>query len=137
MRALRWWSLLPATVAAWYATFITGMFAYSFIESYLCPQEELISGICINRSIRSILDVTSHVFVAASAIAVVVAAVSVAPNRKKEVAWLSFVVGAAAATYFGVRTHDYHLLAAAIAGGLGTLILFHFRVRSERPKLLP
>jgi hypothetical protein len=130
MTALRWFLVIPAAIASWYAVFICGGFTHSFIDSHLCPAEDLVSGFCFNRGVIFLLDATTHVFVAASAMAVIGSAVSVAPSRKKETAWVAFAIGAAVAIYFGVRTRNYTLLAAALVGGLVALAFFHLRSRS-------
>lgn len=129
MIALRWLLVVPAAIAAWYVTFIVGAFTYSFIEAHLCPSQDLFSGVCTSQSIRIALDVVMHVFVALSAIAVIAAAVTVAPSRKRKVAWVAFSIGAATALYFAVRTQYYTHFVAALAGGLGALALLNFRSR--------
>lgn len=130
MNALRWILVVPAGIVAWYAVFVLGLLAYALVDSHLCPPEDFISGHCTNASTRRVLDVAMHVFVATSALAVIVSTVLVAPSYKKSVAWLSLLVGTLAAAYIAATTHAWTLFAAALAGGWATLpVILHLLQR--------
>lgn len=130
MNAFRWILVVPAAIAAWYAVFVLGLSSYFFVDSHLCPPEDVVSGHCNNASTRALLHVTTHAFVAASTFAVMISTVLVAPRHKKSIAWLSFVVGTLVAAYIAGTTRAWTLFAAAFASGLAALaIILHLLQR--------
>lgn len=127
MNTLRWLLLAPAALAAWYAVFVLGLFSHSFVESRLCPPEELLSGFCTNATAQVWLEIIVHVFVALSALAVMTTSAIVAPGRKRSIAWLTLALGTAVAAYLGTETHEWALFASAVAGGFaGLAIIAHW-----------
>jgi hypothetical protein len=122
MSALRWLLIVPAAVAVWYLVLV-GMFTYAFVDSSLCPPTDLVSGHCVNFTIRRLLDLTMHVFAGASACAVMVVAVLVAPGHKKPVAWITLAGGLVVAALLAASTRHWPLFAAAAMGGFVALAI--------------
>jgi hypothetical protein len=122
--------VLPAAVAAWYAVFAAGLFAYRWVESF-CPPHELISGMCMNAGVIRAQRATIVLFVALSAVAVVLAAVITAPERKFEIAWITFAAGSALAIFMAVVGESPAEGAAAVVGGLLTALIITRRKRKS------
>lgn len=133
MSAIRWLSLVPGVVAVWYGVFALGLLTHSFIESHLCPPEDLFSGLCYNSTVQLWLKVTMHAFVAVSAVAVVSSATILAPGHKNMITWLTLAVGAATAAYLAAVTHEWGLFASAIAGGLTGLVASLYWIQRAAP----
>lgn len=94
--ALRWLLLVPAALAAWWATLLVGMLVYDWVEA-LCPPAQVVSGFCTNPRVNAALDALMIVFAGLSAIAVEAAVVRTAPARKAACCWLAFAAGSAVA----------------------------------------
>jgi len=104
-----------------------------FVERDLCPTEDLVSGSCHNNDIQTWLQIVRYLFVFLSAVVVVVVATSIAPNHKKEVARIGFLIGAVAATYMAIVSSALTLFLAAFAGG-GIGVWFSLRwLRGNSP----
>lgn len=130
--ALRWLALIPTVYASWYAVLVTGFFVYRLIEKIVCPKNEMGSSGCQNPTLVNVLDLTIHLFVALSAIAVLSTAIFVAPYYKKQIAYLVFLVGSIIAFYMRAQLESWSLVAAAItAGALLLLIKSRFVYRKS------
>ncbi len=126
MSTLRWLLLVPTAIAAWYSVFVLGMFTYSYVDTHLCPPEDMISGLCTNSTVEFWRRIVAHAFVALSALAVMTSTVVVSPGKKNPIALLTLVVGTVVAAYLGARTHEWTLFAAATGGGIaGLAIIVH------------
>lgn len=124
MRTLRWLAIVPGAYIAWYLVFVSGLFIHGIVEAALCPPDEMISGMCANGRVRAALDLLIHLFVGVSAVAVVSAAVAIAPSRKKIVAWLAFSTGSAAALILAMSVDASSNGVVAIVAGLAAACLF-------------
>ena len=83
MKILRWFMVAPGAILAWYLVFIVGVFTFPMVEKALCPPGDMISGMCGNEKVQGQLDLLIHFFVGMSALAVVSAAATIAPSRKR------------------------------------------------------
>jgi hypothetical protein len=124
MRALRWFLIVPAAVAAWYLVFFLGLVAYGVVESRLCPDHKWVSGTCTDERVEQILEVLIDCFVAASGFVVVITAATVSPDYKPAVAWTTFVLGAVAALVFANAGEAWgQAMAAIVAGGVAVFAI--------------
>lgn len=125
---LRWLVLIPCVIAAWYAAFAIGLSTYLFIVKYLCPKEDLGSGMCHNQIIANTLEITMHTFVAISAIFVLVTAIFIAPSYKKQISYIVFLLGSLAAFFMGYELKLWSLILVALLAGALTLTIHSRKV---------
>lgn len=124
MRAVRWALAGPGAIAAWYATFLVGIITHGTVENALCPAGEMESGMCLNSRVRTYLEILIYMFVALSAIAVVSAAVDIAPSHKRIVAWVVFAAGSLAAALLATTADAYGQGISAVAAAfVATLVI--------------
>lgn len=114
---IRWLLLVPAAACAWLFVFVCGVLAYSSIDG-LCPPADVVSGFCTNDTVQAALTALEHFAVAISAVAVLVAAVAVAPSHKTGAVWASLLAGTVVAIFLALATDALSLLAAALIGGI-------------------
>ena len=133
MNTLRWLLLVPVAIAVWYCVFVLGAFTYSFVETHLCPPEDLISGSCTNSTIKLWLMIVVHAFVALSALAVMVITVVISPRWRMPIAWLTLVVGTVVAAYLSATNHEWTLFVAAIAGGFAGFAVIVYWLHHSAP----
>ncbi|TBW35053.1 hypothetical protein E0E54_13135 [Azotobacter chroococcum] len=86
-----------------------------------------ISGYCMNKAVQGRLDLLITVFAGLSAVAVIGAAVAMAPARKRAVAWCALAVGGAFAALLGFGSPEFH---AAVS--LGALACIGLSLRGRR-----
>lgn len=129
MHTLRWLLLLPAIICAWYLVLLLGVGAYAFVNAQLCPPDELVSGLCGNATIRTLLVWLQRVAVAASALAVLATAAAIAPARKQATLWTTLVAGLGIATGLAFVTGEWALFAAAALGGVAGAALIAAKLR--------
>ncbi|WP_028917382.1 hypothetical protein [Pseudoxanthomonas sp. J35] len=129
MHTLRWLLLLPAIICAWSLVLVLGVGACAFVNAQLCPPQELVSGLCGNATIRTVLAWLQHVAAAASALAVLATAVAIAPARKQATLWTTLVAGLGIATALAFVTEQWLLSAAAALGGIAGAALIAGRLR--------
>ena len=117
MKLVRWFSVVPSAILAWYAAFISGLVLVAAI-GHLCPPEEIVSGLCgawwYPYAERAVILLS----VAASAFLVVVCASAMAPTHRVPVAWAAYVCGALVAIYFVSQTAAVGEFISAILAGL-------------------
>jgi len=128
---LRWVLVVPAAIAAWYAVFIIGLFTHDLVENTLCPSDQLESGTCTNETVIAQLHVVVHVFVALSAVAVILAAVFVAPSHKKVVAWIALLCGATVASLFAVAAEAWSEGLVALMAGITVTALLGWKRKRD------
>ena len=137
MRTIRWLLVAPFAIAAWYVVFVVGVVTYTAVEEHLCPPDQFVSGACVNDRVMTILQVVVYAFIALSAVAVVIVAVSTAPAHRDIVAWGTFVFGAALAVLVGAEGRAYGEMATAIIAGLVTTVVAVRRASNARPSPPP
>ena len=130
--ALRWLALIPSVYASWYAVLVAGFFVYRLIDKSICPKNEIGSSGCQNPTVENVLDLTMHVFVALSAVAVLSTAIFVAPYYKKQISYLVFFLGSVIAFYMGAQLQSWSLVVTAIAAGT-LLLLVKSRFEYRKP----
>ena len=130
--ALRWLALIPTVYASWYAVLVAGFFVYRLIDKSICPKNEIGSSGCQNPTVENVLDLTMHVFVALSAVAVLSTAIFVAPYYKKQISYLVFFLGSVIAFYMGAQLQSWSLVVTAIAAG-ALLLLVKSRFEYRKP----
>lgn len=130
--ALRWLALIPTVYASWYAVLVAGFFVYRLIDKSICPKNEIDSSGCQNPTVENVLDLTMHVFVALSAVAVLSTAIFVAPYYKKQISYLVFFLGSVIAFYMGAQLQSWSLVVTAIAAG-ALLLLVKSRFEYRKP----
>lgn len=118
---LRWLLLLPATIGIWYVIFIASLYCYFFIDKHLCPARDIISGMCYNDNVESILNAETHIGVGLSAMAVCIVSTAVAPSHKMTTAWTTLALGTIAAGIM-VSTETWQLFFTAVASGFLTVL---------------
>ena len=123
MNTLRWVLLIPAAVVAWYAVFVIGLFTHGWVEQLICPPQDFMSGSCFNAGVQKWLDALMHCFVALAAVAVELAAVLVAPQRREAVLWVALALGLAAAAAMAALASAWTFFAAALIGGVAGAVL--------------
>ncbi len=119
---VRWLAVVPAAVAGWYTAFILGLLAMEALAAF-CPEEEMISGLCVAPWYQTAERIVIPVAVALAGLLVVLAPALAAPRWKRWVAWIAYVAGAIAATIFAVALGAWVELGAALAGGALALAL--------------
>ena len=126
---VRWILVLPAAIAAWYLVFFAGIFVHGIVEHALCPTPEFISETCVNDRVIRILHGVIVLFVALSAVAVMLAVVITAPSEKLLMTWVAFAVGSGVAIFMAVVAKSPAEGAAAVAAGLLTALAIRRRLR--------
>jgi hypothetical protein len=116
---LRWAALLPATLMAWYAAFITGLLLLSAVDS-LCPSHQQVSGMCVAPWYPWVSQGVFCFSAAMAAACVVVSAWLVAPGKKSATAWVAFAVGSLVAIGLGWSLRAWLELGASLIGGAFT-----------------
>ena len=129
---LRWLFVGPATLATWFGVFLIGLVAYQATEHAVCPEGQMVSGICVNPRVQSTLEVVIYIFAGISAIAVELAAAALAPSHKVVVSWVTFIAGSWAAILLGFLANAYGQALTAIACGLITPIVMGALLRHRR-----
>ncbi|TBW10957.1 hypothetical protein E0E50_09000 [Azotobacter chroococcum subsp. isscasi] len=124
---LRWLLTVPSACLAWVATAFTGMALHAHAERAWCPAEDFVSGYCMNQAVQGRLDLLITVFAGLSAVAVIGAAVAMAPARKRAVAWFALAAGGAFAALLGFGSPEFH---AAVS--LGALACIGLSLRGRR-----
>lgn len=133
MNTVRWLSIAPCAVLAWYATLFAGL-AMLFGIQALCPYNDSTSGSCGASWYAYAEWLVMKASVAASAFVVVMTAAVVAPTHRLPVAWLAYVAGAAVATYFVTQTSALGEYIAALLAGLLAVYVVATKVgRLSRP----
>ena len=130
LNLLRWLLLLPVTIGTWYGVFFLGLVCYISLEKYLCTPSLHESFICENGFSGPLMQAIPHIFVALSAVAVVVVATLCAPDYKRHTASAAFFCGTIVAVLMGWNTQAWSLVAAAVAGGLFAVAAVGIRLRS-------
>jgi hypothetical protein len=135
IRRLRWISLVPACIAAWYVALFTGIFLHGILFSY-CPQNLVAYGMFCDAEWFPAAERSLMCFGAAlSAVLVVLTAAAMAPTHKITVARVALAVGAVVAVIMAIHIGKYaEFISAVFAGALAALavdlLLRRYRSRS-------
>lgn len=123
MRVLRWILILPACVGVWMLSAYGGAWLIEAAQR-LCPENQIQSGMCMAPWFRWLELGIMVGSTAATAALIVAAAWLLAPDFKRQVAWIVYVLGALVA--FGMAAEGglwAELAGALIGGGLVALRL--------------
>ncbi len=121
---IRWLLIVPVCILGWYLVFTLG-FALLGVLLKMCPEEHITSGTCGAPWYANAKDALIIALAGLSAFIVVFIAYMLAPSHKTKVALITFLLGAAAATYVVVDTGSWIEYIAAITSGLlATMIIF-------------
>jgi hypothetical protein len=132
-QAIRWTLILPAAIAAWYLALFVGIGLYQGAEM-LCPASEVVSGHCFTPWFRAASEGLIAFGAALAAIFVMLACTLLAPTHKRQVAIVTFSVGASVAIYMGVGASAYLAMASAVvSGGVVLMILLQRLPPFSRP----
>ena len=125
------WVLIPVAVCgAWLAAIGIGVAIFSALES-LCPESQMVSGMCIAPWRPSVDEVSFAFSAAVAAVNVVLAASLTAPRARRRVASITYAIGLLVAIAFALVISDPYPLAAAAAAG--ALAVRWIRRRPTRP----
>jgi hypothetical protein len=131
MKIFRWVMVIPSAYFAWYLILLLGMLFLNGIES-LCPEEKIISGMCIADWWRLTEDITIIIFSGLSAAAVIIVSTFVAPSNKHIVAVLSYLIGATVAVWIAVSVSAWpELISALVCGGIVVAIILNYFLKSN------
>jgi hypothetical protein len=124
IRVLRWISVVPACIAAWYVALFTGIIVHSRVFS-LCPPELVAYGVFCDAKWFPAAERAVMCFGAAlAAVLVVLTATVVAPSHRILISRVALGVGTIVAVVMAVRLGQYaELLSAVCAGALATLFI--------------
>ena len=131
MRTLIRWLLVPAAaLGVWYAGMALALVALGVLGA-LCPEELIVSGLCTaswyGPAVDSLVILTAGVV----AFGMILATTAVAPSHQPLVAVITFVCGAAFATFVVSTSFDGMLgpFASAATGGTAALVILRRRMR--------
>jgi hypothetical protein len=131
---LRWALLIPAVIVAWYVIFAFALFSHQQLEKYLCPPQDWVSGFCHNTYVLKVLNGYEHFMVAISAFVVVFVATKMAPNKKRWVLFISYLIGAIVALLMAFIVRDGSQFFAAIIGGaIGVALVWRLLQTRHNP----
>ena len=99
---LRWLAVIPAAFAGWLLAFVAVAGVHRLLL-VLCPVESIVSGTCEADWFRSAESILMFCFSALAAVLVVVLPTLIAPSRRRAVAVLALIGGAACAVWLGIR----------------------------------
>ena len=135
MKIVRWVVLIPAAVASFYVMFDLSVSSFFFLDSLLCPPEDVISDTCNNETVSSILNAFIYFSTGLSAVVIVLISTAIAPSHKEYTAWSSFGLGTIAATYLAFQTDAWDQYLAALIGGLISVfgVVYFLRRKNNRP----
>jgi hypothetical protein len=122
LRVIRWFLVVPISVAAWYFALVVGLVLLT-IAHRLCPAEQVVSGMCVAPWFPVATRAAVSVGAALAAVLVMYACTFTAPTHRRLVAIVTFVAGAFVAVWMGGTTGEYYAIAGAIAAG--ALVLWH------------
>jgi hypothetical protein len=123
-KIVRWLLIFPTAIVAWSAAFFVGIVILDEIK-WLCFSDQIVSGLCVAPWF-GIVEFTTIAFGAAlAAVLILVGCVWLAPERKREVAIATFIVGAFVAILMGIGSAItlVPMMAAVIAGGIVLAIM--------------
>ena len=120
-RVLRWIALLPVAVAGWYLAMVLGMMTLGLVDQF-CPEGLMVSGQCTAGWYDWVQGAIFYLFIALSAVLVVLLAALIAPAHRRRVAWVAFLLGAAMAVLMALLTPSFVDLLAALVAGLATAL---------------
>lgn len=112
--------MVPAGFAGYIFAMTAGMFSYIAMES-LCPEEEIVSEMCVASYMNLVEDMVFVIFPSLAAILVVILPALVAPRYKSYIAGFALLAGSGAAIYMGASIEAWVPLICAIVAGFGAL----------------
>lgn len=119
---LRWALALAATPLLFGGLILLGILLTRAMAS-VCPEEEVISGLCIHRWYDLGLEGIGYLCSAVMGFGTVLLTASAAPSRKWEVARVAFVLGAAYSVYVWISGIPIMWIVMAGVGGITGLIV--------------
>lgn len=123
---LRWLLVIPSAVVAWYAAHVLGISTLSLFENF-CPMEKMLSGACVAAWWQPLESGIVVLFSGVSAVLVVLCATLTAPGRKRAVAIIAYLTGAAVASWWLIQAWEIwkEYIAALLFGGATCYYLAH------------
>ena len=125
---LRWLTILPMSIAAWFIAFI-GTVQLLDLILYFCPVEHQVSGMCTHPVATGAENALIVFGASLSAVLVILAAAFTAPTHKAKVAAGILVLGLVVAVWAYLETDA---LAALIGACLAGFITFLLVLRKNR-----
>ena len=119
---LRWILIPPAAVAAWYVALFSGFALHQGFEA-LCPASQVESGHCFAPWFLHVLAGLIVFGAALAAVLIMITCTLLAPTRRRQVAVVTFILGALAAIKMGFITGALGATSAAIIAGAIVLVV--------------